>query len=385
MTVTIIHPREQRAVSAARLIDKCTLFKTNLLLLSSPYSIRSTVPIDVFRAFVSALEDGAVEITNANLASLSLLCTEFGFAALTARLSEFRCSAAYAGKTADVEVLARIVALEERALERDRETAALQSELTRLSAAVDSLRAELEISEAQAQALRGDQARIESSIARLSVDVESLDDSCAEQARVLQANREQSEAGATQLWHVVESLLGLAESGRADARSLRADHERIEEDTARVCSALEELRADVFELKARPAVPSAVPPDEPLAEEEQEIEGRMVDFAVELLPMNGEEEEDAIEAPPEVFEEEEAAVEAPPVDGEEEEDAIEAPPVDGEEAGLLEPQPIFEEEEEAIEAPPVDGEEAGLLEPQPIFEEEEEILDLFYRFNSSYD
>jgi hypothetical protein len=50
----------------------------------------SLVPIDVFREFVSILEDGTVEITNTNSAGISLTSAQFGLEALQARLSEFR-------------------------------------------------------------------------------------------------------------------------------------------------------------------------------------------------------------------------------------------------------------------------------------------------------
>jgi hypothetical protein len=161
MSVTLVHPEEQVPVAATRLIEKCTRFKTNPALASAPYAVKSPVPIRVFREFFSALDDGAIEITNANFAGLSLLSTEFGFDGLTAQLSDFRSSAAFAGEVADAEARARIAALEERALERDKDLARVQEEVARLSAAVNG-------GEAQARALREGQARVEADAARAS-------------------------------------------------------------------------------------------------------------------------------------------------------------------------------------------------------------------------
>ena len=61
-----------------RLTDKCALFKDSPV---SPYTATSAISIEVFREFVSALEDKELSITNANFPYLSLLCEEFGFSA----------------------------------------------------------------------------------------------------------------------------------------------------------------------------------------------------------------------------------------------------------------------------------------------------------------
>jgi uncharacterized coiled-coil protein SlyX len=165
MLVTLVHPEEQVLVAAAPLIEKCTPFKTNLSLLIAPYALKSAVPIQIFREFISALEGGEIKITNANVTGLSLLSTEFGFDALAAQVSEFRSSVAFAGEVADSE--ARIAGLEARALERDKDIAELKAEVARLSAAVNR-------GEAQGRALREGQARYEADAARVSSAVEGL-------------------------------------------------------------------------------------------------------------------------------------------------------------------------------------------------------------------
>ena len=88
MSVILVHPLsgEETAVSAASLSEQCTLFKDRLV---SPYAVKSSISIEVFREFVSALEGKNVAITTANFAGLSLLCEEFGFSGLSARLSAF--------------------------------------------------------------------------------------------------------------------------------------------------------------------------------------------------------------------------------------------------------------------------------------------------------
>jgi uncharacterized coiled-coil protein SlyX len=126
------------------LMTKCTLFKNTPALLTAPYRVESPIPVSVFRAFLSALTGGAVEMTSANWAPLSLLSEEFGFDSLSASLSAFR------PPVQDEEARSRITDLEERALGRAREIAALQADLARseanlarLSSAVESLRAEV--------------------------------------------------------------------------------------------------------------------------------------------------------------------------------------------------------------------------------------------------
>jgi hypothetical protein len=45
MSVTLVHPKEQLTIAATSLIDKCTLFKSNLVFLSAPYAVKSPVPV----------------------------------------------------------------------------------------------------------------------------------------------------------------------------------------------------------------------------------------------------------------------------------------------------------------------------------------------------
>jgi peptidoglycan hydrolase CwlO-like protein len=238
MSVSLVHPHARRAVSAARLIDKCTLFKTNLSLLTAPYSVKSSVPVEVFRAFVSALEDGAVEITKANVAGLSLLCTEFGFGALGTRLSDFGSSASLPLASVDAEARAQIAAREERVLTRDRETAVLQAELVRLSAAVEALRASADRREAQR---RADGAAIATSVDGLRADVLTL-----------KAAASHSAAGEPPpSLSAVRASIGRSE-GLLGAR-IDSVRDQIAADVARVSASIDALRAEVLALKAAPS------------------------------------------------------------------------------------------------------------------------------------
>jgi hypothetical protein len=95
------------------LVAKCNLFASNPTLAASPYRVRSPVPLCVFRQFLEAIEDKAVEVTNEHISSISQLCAEFGFHSFSSRLSAFRDSSACTD-SADAEARSRISALEER-------------------------------------------------------------------------------------------------------------------------------------------------------------------------------------------------------------------------------------------------------------------------------
>jgi hypothetical protein len=87
--VALVHPEETSTVPALQAKNKCTLFQQNEALLTSPSKLCSTVPLTLFRQFVSALEGNAIEITSANISELSQLFEKFGFEELRAKLSEF--------------------------------------------------------------------------------------------------------------------------------------------------------------------------------------------------------------------------------------------------------------------------------------------------------
>jgi hypothetical protein len=136
--VDLVHPGGTRQILGRALVNKCTLFETNMALLTAPYSVLSAVPLSAFDAFVTALDDGPIEITNANFRALSQLADEFGFGALAAQLSAFRASPAFSAALAieAPEMDGRVAALEERALLRGRENAGLQAAVARQAEAL---------------------------------------------------------------------------------------------------------------------------------------------------------------------------------------------------------------------------------------------------------
>jgi hypothetical protein len=85
--VTLVHPDETFTVTAQHLVRQCGLFNNNAALLVPPYTVRSSVPLPLFRDFVAALEGKPLEINRENVAGLSLLCAEFGFRSLAAELA----------------------------------------------------------------------------------------------------------------------------------------------------------------------------------------------------------------------------------------------------------------------------------------------------------
>jgi hypothetical protein len=93
--VALIYQGETFTVTAHHLVSQCSLFNDNASLLTAPYTIRSSIPLPLFRDFVAALEDKPIEINRENVAGLSFLCAEFGFRSLAAELADVRGSSAF--------------------------------------------------------------------------------------------------------------------------------------------------------------------------------------------------------------------------------------------------------------------------------------------------
>jgi hypothetical protein len=122
--VALVHPEETLTVPALQAKNKCTLFQQNEALLASPYKLRSSVSLTLFRQFVSALEGNAIEIASADFSGLTQLCEEFGFEELRAKLSKFPPPPGTAAEAA-----ARTAAAEERPGQLHREAAAIELRL----------------------------------------------------------------------------------------------------------------------------------------------------------------------------------------------------------------------------------------------------------------
>jgi hypothetical protein len=102
--LSLVHPEQTLTVPLPQATTKCTVFQKNPTLLEAPYSLRSKVPLTLFRQFVSALEGNAIEITSANFSGLSRLCEEFGFEGLRAKLSKSPPAQETAAEVVEVEL-----------------------------------------------------------------------------------------------------------------------------------------------------------------------------------------------------------------------------------------------------------------------------------------
>jgi hypothetical protein len=94
-TVALIHPHETFQILPTLMLQKCDLFMNDLMLIASPYNVKSQVSLSECREFVSALKGDTLTINNDNFKGLSRLCDEFGFRDLVRQLSEFRNSAGF--------------------------------------------------------------------------------------------------------------------------------------------------------------------------------------------------------------------------------------------------------------------------------------------------
>jgi hypothetical protein len=134
--VPLVHSSETREVQGIHLVNKCSLFRTNLTLLVQPYSIRSTVSPANFRDFAGALEDAPITITTENFCDLAQLCHEFGYEDLGRRVTEFRESSNSTIPTTELlNAIARISQLE-------RQVAALTAQSHQFTARIEELSAE---------------------------------------------------------------------------------------------------------------------------------------------------------------------------------------------------------------------------------------------------
>jgi hypothetical protein len=121
MIATLLLDDAALSVSRTSLTNTCALFTANPTLADSPYRVRSSVPLDLLRLFLSAVEGTAAEITADNCGGLWQLSGEFGFGCLAERLSSFCGWGNFAwGKS-------RLCELEARVSAHDRGLARLQS------------------------------------------------------------------------------------------------------------------------------------------------------------------------------------------------------------------------------------------------------------------
>jgi uncharacterized coiled-coil protein SlyX len=144
-TVSLVLDGVAYSVPEIPLCRTCDLFKSNVALMALPYTVRTSVPIPTFRAFLDAIEGERIAITQSNSSGLCDLCDEFGFSGLAARIARFRRSPADpAIPEAGPDCGARLAALEatvgaqQQAIQDLRDQlSAVQGELQRLTGSAD--------------------------------------------------------------------------------------------------------------------------------------------------------------------------------------------------------------------------------------------------------
>jgi len=129
----------------------------------------------------------------------------------------------------------------------------------------------------------------------------------------------------------------------------------------------EELQAKLLDGQASPMIQK-----QPIEEEEEELQPKLLDGQITPLVQRQPIEEEEEELQPKLLDGQiTPLVQRQPI--EEEEEELLAKPLDGQVTPLVQRQPIEEEEEELL-AKPLDGQVTPLVQRQPIEEEEEELM-----------
>jgi hypothetical protein len=136
--VELVQPQGSHQVSVVSLIMKCDLFKNTLGLTIAPERVEFRVFLEDFRDFVSAIKDKPISNTDSKHPELSQLSEEFGFQALSMKLSMHRKSPGLTD-VQTAEVVSRISSLKERARQHERQFEELQSALQRVEADLSRL------------------------------------------------------------------------------------------------------------------------------------------------------------------------------------------------------------------------------------------------------
>jgi uncharacterized protein (DUF3084 family) len=135
--ITLLHQSQSYSVSQVDLIVKCKLFqklaRTNPSVFTVPYHVTSSVHPNIFKQFITAIENQGIEITRENFLGLSILCEEFGFDDLSTELSKFRVSIGNESEfVRDIDARERILKLEEGFERQQDEFALLQFQIIEL-------------------------------------------------------------------------------------------------------------------------------------------------------------------------------------------------------------------------------------------------------------
>jgi prefoldin subunit 5 len=160
--VELLLGREVFRIPGLALRQICQTFAINPLPLQ--YIVTSTVSVEVFRLFLSALKGETIEVTKANFLSLSSLCKESGFELqnLSFRLSEIEVS--IEGLQSDIRRLSSDITSLQNASQM---TAQHSEAITRLSSHITSLQNASQITSQHSEVIK-----------QLSADITSLHRNC---------------------------------------------------------------------------------------------------------------------------------------------------------------------------------------------------------------
>jgi uncharacterized coiled-coil protein SlyX len=124
-------------VSRKLLFTQCELFETDPGLLSTPYRVKSASSPEAFQQFLDFLQGKDVEVTPPTYEALSSLSQEFGFAALSQKVAEFRASPAFSQDDSH----SRISFLEEQVAFSERRILVLEAQVASYEKRLECLEA----------------------------------------------------------------------------------------------------------------------------------------------------------------------------------------------------------------------------------------------------
>jgi hypothetical protein len=117
-------------INSAALVENCSVFTQNPRLATSPYTIRSSIPLSALSLFVDALEGRDVSLTSENSLFLYQLSQEIGCTSLASRVSSSGEFPQFNTALVDA-LLSRVSGFETLALERQRRISELEGCLER--------------------------------------------------------------------------------------------------------------------------------------------------------------------------------------------------------------------------------------------------------------
>jgi hypothetical protein len=167
---------KKQSVANRSLVTSCRMFLDDPSLILKPYDVQSRVSQDSFRMFVCAIGGQEAEITQSNIADLSLLCSEFEFDALLPSIDEWHSAHPPIDYAA---VLRELGAARDRILTQDGSISDLDRRAEDVDAAITDLRrlvsqqqAALDAGQRQAGLGRSEIGPLKAAVAPLNADLD---------------------------------------------------------------------------------------------------------------------------------------------------------------------------------------------------------------------